>query len=73
MKFYKSSGTNTSYYRMRDDETPPNGYAKFIVRVTDRETHFHLTNHFIATESLEDAKKVVDEDYQTQGRGFLVI
>lgn len=72
MNPYKSRASGISYYRMRKDEATPDGWARFTVRVTDRETHEHLHTHFIAAKSEEHAQKVVSEDYQTRGDGFIV-
>jgi hypothetical protein len=64
MNQHKSSKTEIIYYRLIKDETPPNGFARFVILAKKSETHFQLNPHFIAAKSREDAAKIVEEDYQ---------
>jgi hypothetical protein len=64
MNQHKSGKTEIIYYRLIKDETPPDNLGRFVILAKKRETHFQLNPHFIAAKSREDAKKIVEEDYQ---------
>jgi hypothetical protein len=59
------------YYRLLKDEIAPDGYARFTVLMKKHDTNAQMQPHFIAARSREDAKKIVVEDYQTEGHGYL--
>jgi hypothetical protein len=59
------------YYRLGKDEQPPLGWAKFVVKMKQHGTNIQLPPHVIAAHSQEDAEKIVTEDYQVQGHGYL--
>ncbi|MGD0464591.1 MAG: hypothetical protein ABSB74_19060 [Tepidisphaeraceae bacterium] len=59
------------YYRLVKDETPPNGWARFIVLMKKHVTNMQMPPHFISARSREDAERIVAEDYQAEGHGYL--
>jgi hypothetical protein len=71
MSEYKSSKSGTPYRRLQKKAKTPDGLALFVVKMKQHGSNIQMQPRFIATQSREDAEKVVAEDYQTDGHGYL--
>jgi hypothetical protein len=71
MSRQKSSKSDILYYHERNDEIPRGGWAKFAVMIKQQGANLQQKPDYIAAGSKGDAKKIIAEDYQTHGHGYL--
>ena len=67
----KTTKSGITYYRLLKGEVPPDGFARFPVLMKNRSDDCQMQPHLIAARSRLDAEKIVAEDYQKAGRGYL--